>query len=242
MKLTGDFHTHSIFSKFRHGKNTIQENYEAARDLGFSGYGVSDHGPKHIFYGIRKKNFKVARAIVDEINKDGKKPKLYLGIEANLIGGDGRIDVNDDQIKHLDYLVVGYHKGTITDFVQYFFAKKSPKQIKKNTDAYINAIKKYKVAFISHPNTYIRVDAKRLAEACAETNTLIEINNRHFNFSREEVEQMLETNVKFIVSSDAHRAERIGNVAHALDMINEYNIPIDRIVNIDKDYVPKACN
>ena len=69
MKLTGDFHTHSIFSKYHHGKNTIEENFARAQELGFYGYGVSDHGPKHIFYGVRKKNFAKMRKIVDELNE-----------------------------------------------------------------------------------------------------------------------------------------------------------------------------
>ena len=242
MKLTGDFHTHSIFSKFRHGKNTIRENYDRAKQLGLLGYGVSDHGPKHIFYGIKAKNFKKVREIVDTINAEKAGPKIYFGVESNLIGLDGRIDVTEDQIKLLDYLIVGYHKGSITDFVPYFFVKNTQEQTEKNTDAYINAIRRNKVAFISHPNTYIKVNAKRLAEACVETNTLIEINTRHFNFTDEQMREMLETPVKFIVSSDSHRAERIGYVDHALEMIKKYNIPLDRIVNIDKNYVPKSCN
>ena len=242
MKLTGDFHTHSIFSKFRHGKNTIEENFQKAKELGFSGYGVSDHGPKHLFFGIRKSDILKARNIVDEINRLGESTKVYLGMEANLIGQDGRIDADAEDIKKLDYLIVGYHKGTATDFVNIFVPSTNKKQIQKNTDAYINAIKKYKVAFISHPNTYIKIDAKRLGEVCAETNTLIELNTRHFNFSDEQMKELLETNVKFIVSSDAHRASRIGCVEKALEVIKKFNIPENRIVNINKDFVPKSCN
>ena len=75
-----------------------------------------------------------------------------------------------------------------------------------------------------------------------KTNTLIELNTRHFNFSSEDIRDMLETGVNFIVSSDAHRACRIGCVDNALEMVKKYNIPTERIVNIDKDYVPKSCN
>ena len=97
MKLTGDFHTHSKFSKYNHGKNTIEENFEQAKALGFSAYGVSDHGPKHIFYGVRKKNFAKMRAIVDELNAKNQGTKIYLGLEANLIGADGTIDVTENE-------------------------------------------------------------------------------------------------------------------------------------------------
>ena len=242
MRLTGDFHTHSIFSKFRHGKNTIEENFVVAQNLGFSGYGVCDHGPKHLFYGITKKNLKKAREIVNNLNAQNNKTKIYLGVEANLIRHDGRIDLSDEQIKLLDYLVVGYHKGTVTDFVGWLIDRKSQKQIEKNTDAYINAVNRYNIAFFSHLNAYIKVNVKRIAEACAKRGTLIELNTRHFKFSEQDIKDMLETDVKFIVNSDAHRASRIGSVTNALEMVQKYNIPIERIVNINKDYVPKPCN
>lgn len=243
MKILGDLHTHSKFSKFNHGKNTVIENINAAKKKGLSFYGISDHGPKHIFYGISNKNLNKARQIVNEYNLSNQGMKVYLGVEANLIGKDGKIDVTDEQIKLLDYLVVGYHKGTITNFVGYFFAKKSKKQIEKNTNAYINCVKKYNVAFLSHLNTYIKVDVLKLAFACAETNTLIELNTRHFNFTDNEIKDMIEkTNVKFIISSDAHRASRIGCVDYAIDMVKKYNIPSERIVNLNKEFIPKEAN
>lgn len=243
MKITGDYHTHSIFSKFHHGKNTIEENAQAAEQNGFIAYGVTDHGPKHVMYGIRKKNFKKGRAIVDNLNVKYKdKMKIYFGIEANIIGKDGEIDLTDEQIKLLDYIVVGYHKGTITNFVQYFFARNTKKQIEKNTKAYINAVNRYNIAFFSHLNTYIKVNVKQLAEACAKRGTHIEINNRHFNFSKQDVKDMLDTDVKFIISSDAHKAKNIGLVDNALDIVKKYNIPLDRIVNIDKTYIPKPAH
>ena len=43
-------------SKFNHGKSTIEENVASAIDLGLKFYGVSDHGPKHVLYGITNKN------------------------------------------------------------------------------------------------------------------------------------------------------------------------------------------
>ena len=240
MKILGDLHTHSKYSKFNHGKNTIEENFESAKAKGLAFYGVSDHGPKHIFYGISKKNLEKSRKIVDELNNSQKDIKVYLGVEANLVGSDGRIDVGDEQLKLLDYLIVGYHKGTITNFVQYFFARKSKKQIQKNTDAYINCVNKYNVAFFSHLNTYIKVNSLDIAKACEKRDTCIEINTRHFNFTNLEMKDMIEkTNVKFILSSDAHRASRVGDVENALEIVKKFNIPNDRIVSFDENYIPK---
>ena len=243
MKIFGDLHTHSKFSRFNHGKNTVEENIESAREKGLLYYGVSDHGPKHIFYGVSTKNLKKARNIIDEYNKKQKELNVYLGCEANIVGKNGEIDLNNEQINLLDYIVVGYHKGTITNFVQFLFPKKTQKQIQKNTKAYINCINKYNVAFLSHLNTYIKVDVLTLAKECEKTNTCIEINTRHFNFSDDEMRDMLEkTNVKFIISSDSHRAKNIANVDFALSVAEKYKIDKSRIVNFNEDYVPKFVN
>ena len=156
----------------------------------------------------KKKNFKRARDIVDALSFNNPNcTNIYLGVEANLIGKNGEIDVDKETIKMLDYLVVGYHKGTITNFVSLLFPRTNQRQIDINTDAYINCVNKYKVAFFSHLNTYIKVDVKRLAAACAKQGTLIEINTRHFNFSEQEVNDMLDTDVNFIVSSDIRRTK-----------------------------------
>ena len=243
MKIFGDLHTHSKYSKLNHGKNTLQENIKFAEDKGLMYYGISDHGPKHVLYGISNKNLKKARQIVDEYNSNDNKMKVYLGVEANIIKLDGSVDLSDKQIKLLDYLVVGYHKGTFTNFVQYFIARRSKKQIEKNTKAYINCINKYNVAFLSHLNTYIKVNTLELAKECEKTNTCIEINNRHFNFSDEEMKDMIEkTNVKFIISSDSHRAVKIGEVSNALSIVEKFNIPVERVVNLDKDFKIKSAN
>ena len=100
MQITGDYHTHTKYSKNNHGKNTIQEMVDKAADLGLDGYAVTDHGPGHIFFGIKRKNIDVARAEVDNIKK-GAPLNLYLGLEANLVRGDGSIDLSEDEIKKL---------------------------------------------------------------------------------------------------------------------------------------------
>ena len=55
MKITGDYHTHSKYSKNNHGKDTIKEMVLSAKEKGLESYGISDHGPAHVVFGIRRK-------------------------------------------------------------------------------------------------------------------------------------------------------------------------------------------
>ncbi len=236
MQITGDYHTHTKYSKNNHGKNTIQEMVDKASDLGLEGYAVTDHGPGHIFFGIKRKNIDVARAEVDNIKKDAPL-NLYFGLEANLVKGDGSIDLSEDEIKKLDLLLVGYHKGTVTDFFNPFRALFNPKKQKEiNTLAYINCLNKYKVDILTHINEYIRVDVYRVACAAREKGTLIELNNKHIRFNESEAKDLVRSGCNFILSSDAHRKGNIAKLDRVLDFVEKYNIPHERIVNLDKLY------
>ena len=49
MKLLADLHTHSKYSRFGHGKNSIEEMAIAANEMGLVEIGITDHGYKHFF-------------------------------------------------------------------------------------------------------------------------------------------------------------------------------------------------
>jgi len=236
MIITGDYHTHSKYSKFNHGKNTIKEMVEKAEDLGLKGYAVTDHGPKHTMFGIKRKNINKARSEVDEINKTAKL-NVFFGLEGNLIGKDGSIDLTQDEIEKLDLLIVGYHKGCINNFVNIFRMIFNPtKQKEINTNAYLGCLDKYKVDIISHLNEYIKVDVLKVATKAKEKGTLIELNNKHIRFTEKEAKELVESGCNFILSSDAHRKQNIAKLNKVLDFVEKYNIPHERIVNLDKIY------
>ena len=236
MIITGDYHTHSRYSKYKHGKHTIEEMVEKAHDLGLKGYAVTDHGPKHALFGIRRKNIDVAKAEVKELRKKYDM-NIYFGIEANLLKEDGTIDLTQEEIDKLDLLIVGYHKGALNDFVNLFrlmFNSKKQKEI--NTNAYVNALNRYKIDIISHLNEYIKVDVYKVASVAKEKGTLIELNNKHINFTAEEAKKLVDSGCKFILSSDAHKKDNIARLDRVLEFVEKYKIPHERIVNLDKVY------
>lgn len=236
MILTGDYHTHSKYSKNNHGKSTIKENVESAKQKGLSNYGISDHGPAHFLFGIKRSNIAKAKQEIENLKKTTNL-NLYFGIEANLVGKDGKIDLSDKEIAMLDNLIVGYHRGTINNIYCPFrnlFSKAKQKQI--NTNAYLNLLDRYNVAIISHINTYIDVDILAVCKKAKEKGTLIELNNKHIDFNENQARELIESGCNFIVSSDAHKKEDVGKVDRVFEFIEKYNIPLDRIVNIDKIY------
>ena len=52
MKIVADYHTHSTYSKWYHARNTIDQMVKHAKKLGLTEIAITDHGPKHMLFGI----------------------------------------------------------------------------------------------------------------------------------------------------------------------------------------------
>ena len=104
MILTGDYHTHSPYS---HGKNTIAENAERAKELGLKQLGISDHGFSHITYGIQRKQVPAYRAECAAAAKEYGLDVL-VGIEANICGVGGQTDFKESDYDNFDIFLCGF--------------------------------------------------------------------------------------------------------------------------------------
>ncbi len=240
-KLVADYHTHTTFS---HGKGSVLENATAAKEIGLEKIAISDHGLNHIAFGLKRREIeRYKKEIADAREKTGV--DVLVSVESNIIGYDGTIDIRQNELQHFDWIVMGYHRAVwaksfkefFTLIIKNFFGNTfapSQKQIEKNTMAYINAVNKYKINVVSHLNYLMKVDCKRVAEACAKVGTYIELNGKKIDFSDKDIEDMLQTDVKFVVDSDAHSVGRVGDVSVGMEFALKHNIPLDRIVNIKK--------
>ena len=232
MKLLADFHTHSKNSRFKHGKNSIEEMAIEANEKGLVEIGITDHGYNH-FFRTNKNKLKEARRIVDDINQ-WSKTKVLLGLEADIIREDGSLDVDNETLSMLDILIVSYHRMTFTDFANFFgFTKKTEEAKRKCTNAFINAIKKYPVTIVAHLDSILTTDLYEVGRVCRDRGTLVEINNRHTKWNEKQIQDLIDSGCMFVVSSDAHSREKVAEVDKSFDIIRKYNIPSERIVNVE---------
>lgn len=232
MKLLADFHTHSKNSRLGHGKNKIEEMAISANEMGLVEIGVTDHGYAHFFRTTKQKMVQ-ARKIVDEIN-EWSKTKVLLGIEADIISEDGTLDVDNETLALVDILIIGYHRLIFTDFANFFGkAKKTEEAKRKCTNAFVNAIRRYPVTIVAHLDSILNTDMYEIGRACYERGTMIEINNRHTKWTEKQVEDLIASECMFVLSSDAHSREAVGEVSKAMDLVRKYNIPSERIANVE---------
>lgn len=250
MKIYGDYHTHSIFSKNNHGKSTIDENCYFAQKKGLKQIAITDHGYSHKKYGVELKE---VENIKNEINNAKQKYDIDVlyGIEANLLNFGGEIDLPKDKEKEMDIVVMGYHsfargknffKNIAFHYPNYFARIFGTCKwlINKNTEAYLKALDNNNIDILSHLNSKCKVDIEKIAKKCVEKNTYIELNGRRICFTNEEVKTMLDLNVKFVVNSDAHYHKDIANFSYPIKFSIENGIPLNRICNLNE--LPKFKN
>jgi|LGVF01.2.fsa_nt_gb putative hydrolase len=247
MKITADYHTHTIYS---HGKGTTRENVKVAKEKGLRQIAITDHGFNHKFFGVRRKDLPIMRREIEKAKEDYG-IEVLLGVEANLISAEGHIDVLEKDEEKLDIILMGFHKmvfaSSIKDRFKLFMANSfarmfghSTEAILKNTNAYIKALKNNKIDVITHLGYAMRVDSVKIAKACMETNTYLELNGKRIKFRDDEMKAIIATGVKFIINSDAHRTHRIGECPLGIKFALKHNIPESQLANINK--VPKFKN
>ena len=101
-KIKADLHTHTTFS---HGKNSIEEMVNRARQLGLEAIVISDHGRSHPLYGVKPENFRVMREEIDRLNQKYSDIQIYLSVESNITGKDGTIDIGEEEKQHSGFRI-----------------------------------------------------------------------------------------------------------------------------------------
>ena len=242
MLLTGDYHTHTIYS---HGKGTVLENAEQAKKIGLKEIAITDHGFDQMAFGLKHKKM---RSLISDCREASEKTGIpvYVGIEANLCDENGTTDLRKEDYKDFDIYLMGIHRFVrfthFRDFWNIFFrnafyttfrCKPSKSLIRYNTNAYINSIKKYPIDAVTHLNFLSFCDVAEVAKAARDYGTYIELNSKKTHLSDEELQKVVDTGVRFIIDSDAHSVDRIGDTQRVDELLKRVSVPKERIDNIE---------
>lgn len=237
--LLGDFHTHSRFSD---GKGTLEQNCDAALERGLKQLGCTEHGLKHVAFGMKERDIPVMRRTVDRLNAEkGGKIEVLLGVEANITTSYGDVDLLPKHYPYFDFVAAGFHKTSFSPlFFDYFrytamgiFKKHfSAAQIRRFTRTFVAVIRSGKVDFITHLFYGVPVNTKEVAAAAADYGVFLELNGKKVSIPDSEIEIMVDNpHVKFIVNSDAHSPKRVGEVSVPMGVVERLHIDKNRIVN-----------
>ncbi|HWP95381.1 MAG TPA: PHP domain-containing protein [Syntrophomonadaceae bacterium] len=242
MEFYGDYHVHSRNSDGRQQKEDI---VKAARNRGLKEVAITDHGP--LVAGIGVKNTEKYTSLAQEIEgaKNDEEIRVYVGAEANIRGLDGKLDLDEAAARQLDILIAGLHPytlpSTLKDGMQ-LFARNSlrhlgreqrKRALNNNTKACVAAIyANPTLDILSHPGMFFQVDIIEVAQACVQNKVLFEINCGHEHPSFSDIMEANRIGVDFIVNSDAHFPESVGNLEYGQRAIKQLEIEPERVINL----------
>jgi DNA polymerase (family 10) len=199
--LKGTLHNHSTWSD---GVNTIEEMALYCRDtLKLEYLGMCDHS-KSAFYA---KGLSIERVLqqqeeIDHLNKKLNGFKIFKGIESDILN-DGSLDYPDEILKKFDFIVASVHSNLKMDE-------------EKATARLIKAIENPYTTILGHPTGRLLlsrkgypIDYKKVIDACAANNIVIEINANPFRLDLDWRwhQYALDKGVMLSINPDAHRNE-----------------------------------
>ncbi len=242
MILTSDYHTHTTYS---HGKGTVLENALIAKEKGLKEVGISDHGFSHPAFGLRAHKLPSLRKDCDNATIETG-VKVLMGIESNIIGTDGAVDLKQKYYDKFDVFLAGIHKLVMFKFKSLFTlglpdlinstlkrTSVSDRLRKENTKTFVNVIKNNPVDVITHLNFCCYADAVEVAKVARDYGTYIELNCKKGHLTDEELYAVADTGVKFVIDSDAHTPSRVGEISLMEKTLERVNINKAQIMNID---------
>lgn len=204
--IRGDLHVHSNWDG---GADSLEELARAGREMGYEYIGISDHTKfLKIEHGLDEKKLARRNKAIDKINQKLKigngKLKILKGCEANIMN-DGSIDIKDEALAQLDYVIAGVHSNL-----------KMPKE--QMTKRIITAMKNPHVDILAHPTGRIlkrreeyQVDFDKILRAAKETDTILEIDAypERLDLNDINIRRAKEAGVKMVIDTDTHRKDQL---------------------------------
>lgn len=238
MVIYGDYHTHTPYS---HGKGSILDNAMVAKSKGLKEIAITDHGFSHRAFGVKRNQ--IDNILVDiEKAKKATGVNILFGIEENFVSLDGKIGLYKRDLDFLQIVNVGYHKlaraNSLRDYFKLFVPNNlrfyTKAQIERNTICVLKAIETQPINIITHLGVGMPVNVEEVAKLAREKNVFIELNGKRIAFTRGDIDALMKYDTQFILNSDAHRPEKVGDVRNGMNYVIKYNIPEKNIVNLGK--------
>jgi DNA polymerase (family 10) len=193
----------------------MEEMAEKAIELGYSYLGISDHTEfLRVENGLSAQELLSQREKIENLNDKIKKRrsgavqfKLLHGCEANILE-DGSIDIDDQTLEKLDFVIAGIHSN---------FKMSQDKM----TQRLIKAMKNPNIDIIAHPTGRIigkreayQLDMNKIFETAIETETILEINASPYRLDLNDlnIRRAVDLGVKMIINSDAHHKENMSQI------------------------------
>jgi DNA polymerase (family X) len=187
--LRGDLHTHTHWSA--DGKNTLEEMVRAAIARGYDYYAITDHS-HYLREGRLEAQAKEIAALQEEVEPF----RILRGVEVN-IKADGTLDLLDEQLATLDWVVASVHAARLKSPLERVFAAME--------NPYVDCIGHLTGRKLNKRGP-VGIDVERVIEKALETKTFLEMNSQpdRLDLRDAHARAAREAGLKLVVNSDGH--------------------------------------
>lgn len=204
--IKGDLHVHCNWDG---GADSIDEIVAAALAMGYDYVGIADHTQfLKIERGLDEAKLRARNQEIDAINarlaKEGKNFRVLKGCEANILA-DGAIDITDEALAELDFVIAGVHSHF-----------RQPRE--EMTRRILTAMRNPHVDIIAHPTGRIlkrreeyEVAVDDLLRAAQETGTILEINSypERLDLGDVNIFAAKQAGIKMVINTDTHNVDQL---------------------------------
>lgn len=209
--IQGTFHVHTDFSD---GVDSLELVVQAAKKLGFSYVGISDHS-KTAYYAGGLKPDAVLRQweMIDRINENSSSFQIFKGIESDILP-DGNLDYDDSILEGFDFVIASIHSS---------FTMKKDAMEKRILKAMENPY----TTMLGHPTGRLllsrdgyQVDMMNIIDGAARNHVILELNAspyrldidwRYMKYARAK-------GVMISINPDAHAVAGLGDVFYGVNI------------------------
>lgn len=195
--LRGDLHTHSTYTD---GRSSIEEMVQRAHEIGLEYVAITDHSRRvTMAHGLTPARLREQRREIEQIAGRLKGITLLRGIEVDILD-DGKLDLPDDALAELDWVVASLH---------YKLQGSRAEMTRRLT----KAIRNPNVDVIGHPSGRllghrdpIDFDLPEVLRVAHEERCALEVNSQPDRLDLTDTACMAakRAGVKMVISSDSH--------------------------------------
>jgi len=223
--ILGDFHVHTSLSG--DGRSNLPDVVAAAKARGLKVVAITEHAENLSLNGVQRDDLLGQRREILELQRAlGDSMRILHGIELN-IGPNGELDYDAHFRNAFDFCLASIHDRFDLD-------------VAAQTNRVVVAMEDPSVKMIGHLQARmigarppIELDVGAVLAAAERTGTAIEVNGGlpRLDATLDVLRAGRGKNVKFVLTSDAHKADELDRIEYAALHAAKAWLPLDQIVN-----------
>ncbi len=212
--IRGDLHTHTTWSD---GKDTLEAMVARAVAKGYAYYAICDHSQR-LRDGLLDRQGEAIEALNAQVPLE-----LLRGAEVN-IRADGSLDMADEDLAKLDWVVASVHSS--------FDNRATERVLAAMESPYVDCIGHLTGRKLGRRDAS-PVDVERVIEKALETGTFLEINSQPDRLDLRDVHARAarEAGLKLVIDSDGHQVSALDYVELGVGQARRAWLTKDDVVN-----------